>query len=414
MIAYPRHTIRLNKETLAAVVKSILRRKMFRGPEIGQFEAAFARFIGTKYAIAVGSARQGLYSALRTIQIHENSEVIMPTYTFFGLPVVLIACKLKPVFVDIDSETYNINPDLIEENITNKTKALLITHMFGQPCDMDRIMNIVDRHKLILIEDCAHSCGAEYKGRKTGSFGDFSIFSFNMGKNMPCFGGGMVATNSDVVYKKLKEEILKYPEQKETVLLKNIIKTLALFILTKRHYFSFILYPVIWFLSRINLYMVDAFFEEKIETKKIIESLNSQKKFANIQAAVGLKQLKSIEEINKKCRMNAEFLTQLLKDVKGIKLPVSLPQTMPVYLYYRVKIDNAEYFRRKLLNMGIDTKRDDMSICSMLGIFREYRRRCQIAEALVDKGIEIPNNSYLTKTDINYIAQRIKEILMYN
>lgn len=411
MAAYPRHSIRLNKDVFAAVVKSIVRGGMIEGHDLKEFETGFSKFIGTQHTVAVASARSGLYLGIKALRIPEGSEIIMPAYTFFGLPLVLTACNLKPVFVDISSDSYNIDPGLIEKEITDRTRALLITHMFGQPCDMDRIMDIVKKYRLLLIEDCAHSFGAEYRDGKVGSFGDFSIFSFNMGKNIPCFGGGMVGTNNRSLYDTLKEKVSTHPTQKKTALLKNILKTSLIYAFTKRYSFSFFTYPAIRIISRFNPNLTDILLEENIGDGKIIKTLNSQKKFANLQAAVGLKQLRNIVEINQKCRVNADILSQLLRDIKGVIIPKHLPMTNPVYLYYRIRVDNPQYLRQELLKRGIDTKRDDMSVCSSLGIFKDYKRRCPVAESLSGKSIEIPNSHYLSERDIRYIAQQIINLL---
>ena len=163
------------------------------GPKVLELEQKIARYHGVSEAIGVASGTDALHLAVEALGIGEGDEVITTPFTFFATAEAIFYTGATPVFVDIEPDTMNIDPAKIEEKITDRTKAILPVHIFGHPADMDKIGSIAQKHKLLIIEDCAQSFGAEIRGRKTGSFGDAGCFSFYPSKNLGAFGdGGMV------------------------------------------------------------------------------------------------------------------------------------------------------------------------------------------------------------------------------
>lgn len=170
------------------------------GPEVKAFEEECAAYLGVKHAIGLNSGTDALYIALRALDIGPGDEVITTPFTFFATAEAISHVGATPVFVDIEEESFNINPDLIEQAITPKTKAIIPVHLFGRPCQMDRIMAIGEKHGLKIVEDCAQSFGATWKGEKTGSMGAFGCYSFFPTKNLSTFGdGGLLTTNCDAL-----------------------------------------------------------------------------------------------------------------------------------------------------------------------------------------------------------------------
>ena len=168
------------------------------GPRGKAFEAEVAAYCGVKHAIGVASGTDALHLALRAAGLGEGDEVITSPFTFIATAEAVSYVGATPVFVDIDPATFNIDVHLIEAAINDKTRAILPVHLFGQPADLAPIVALCEKYKLKLIEDCAQSFGAEYGGKKSGSFGDLGCFSFFPGKNLGCYGdGGMVITNDD-------------------------------------------------------------------------------------------------------------------------------------------------------------------------------------------------------------------------
>jgi dTDP-4-amino-4,6-dideoxygalactose transaminase len=167
------------------------------GPKVIQFEDMFSRYIGTRNAVALNSCTAGLHLSMLVSNIQPGSEVITTPMTFCATANAIIHARCIPVFADVDKSTMNIDPDEIEKRITTKTKSLIIVHLAGRPCHIDRITNLCKKHNLILVSDCAHAIEAEYKDKKVGVYGDMSVFSFYVTKNLVTVEGGMITTDKD-------------------------------------------------------------------------------------------------------------------------------------------------------------------------------------------------------------------------
>lgn len=175
------------------------------GENVTKFEKEFAVYNNVEYCAGVANGLDALILSIQTLDLPEGSEILVPSNTYIATILSVLQNGHKPVLVEPDVSTYNIDPSLIEASITEKTKALIVVHLYGKPCDMDPIMDICERYNLYLIEDCAQSHGAEYKGKKTGSFGDLAAFSFYPTKNLGCLGdGGAVTTNNKEYYEKVR------------------------------------------------------------------------------------------------------------------------------------------------------------------------------------------------------------------
>lgn len=195
----------LKNELDEAVLRVIESQYFILGPEVKQMEGAFCEYLNCKHAIGVSSGTDALLLALMSIDIKPGDEVIVPTYSFFATAGVISRLNAVPVFADIDSVTFNIDPREIESKITFKTRAIIPVHLYGQCSEMEEIMNIAAKHDLKVIEDAAQAIGAQYKdGRCAGTLGDIGCFSFFPSKNLGCYGdGGLVVTNNDKLVNKL-------------------------------------------------------------------------------------------------------------------------------------------------------------------------------------------------------------------
>ena len=175
------------------------------GPNVQAFEKQSAEYLGTKHAIGVASGTDALHLALIAAGIGEGDEVITTPFTFIATAEAISYVGAKPIFVDIDPKTFNIDLNEVENAITEKTKAVIPVHLFGQPVNMPALMELCNKHNLKVVEDCAQSFGAHINGQQTGSFGDLGCFSFFPSKNLGCYGdGGLISTNSDELAEKIK------------------------------------------------------------------------------------------------------------------------------------------------------------------------------------------------------------------
>lgn len=189
----------VGKEEIDAVVAVMKSDTLSLGPKLEEFEQMFANYIGTKHAIAVNSGTSGLHLVVKSLGLKKGDEVITTPFSFIASANCSLFEGAKPVFVDIDKDTYNIDPSKIEASITPKTKAILPVHVFGQTCDMDPIIAIAKKHNLKIIEDSCEAIGAKYKDKKAGTFGDAAVFAFYPNKQITTGEGGMIVTNSDEV-----------------------------------------------------------------------------------------------------------------------------------------------------------------------------------------------------------------------
>jgi dTDP-4-amino-4,6-dideoxygalactose transaminase len=196
----------LKNELDKALIRIAESQYFILGPEVEKMEKAFCNYLNCKYAIGVSSGTDALLIALMALNIKPGDEVIVPTYSFFATAGVVSRMNAIPVFADIDPVTFNIDPKDIEKRITKKTKAIIPVHLYGQSCEMDKIMEIAKKHNLRVVEDGAQAIGVQYKdGKHVGTIGDIGCYSFFPSKNLGCFGdGGLVVSNNDELGEKLR------------------------------------------------------------------------------------------------------------------------------------------------------------------------------------------------------------------
>lgn len=218
-IPYGRQSI--DENDIQSVVEVLKSDFLTTGPAIADFEKKVADYTGAKYAVAISNGTAALHAACFAAGIGEGDEVITTPVTFAASSNCVLYMGGTPVFADIDMKTYNICPEDIEKKITAKTKAIIPVHFTGQPCDMDKINEIAKRHKLTVIEDAAHALGAVYKGRKIGSISDMTTFSFHPVKHITTGEGGMIVTNNEKLYERLKLFRSHGITREEKLLLKN-------------------------------------------------------------------------------------------------------------------------------------------------------------------------------------------------
>lgn len=274
----------LGNEEIEAV-KDVLRSGILtQGPKVKEFEEEVASYIGTQQAIATNSGTAALHIALLTAGIGEGDEVITTSFSFIASANVILFCGAKPVFADIDERTFHINPYLIKDKITPKTKAILVVHLYGQPCEMGEIVNICKEHNLVLIEDACQAHGAEYQNKKVGSFG-IGCFSFYPTKNMTTGEGGMITTSDDDIAEKAR--MIANHGQRE---------------------------------------------------RYLHEILGYNYRMTEISAAIGLYQLKKLDEFTAKRVENATLLTEGIGVIKGLIPPFIAQKVKHVFHQFTIRV----------------------------------------------------------------------------
>lgn len=326
-----------------------------QGPYVKKFEEAWAKYCGCKYGVACNSGGTALDLALATLGVGLNDEVVVPTLTMVACANSVHHFGAHSVFVDSEAETWNINPAEIEGVITSRTRVIMPTHLYGHPCDMNPIMELAERYDLKVVEDCAEAHGAEYKGRKVGSIGDVSCFSFYANKIVTTGDGGMVVTNDEEV-------------AEESRLLRD-------------HYFT-----------------AGTHFWHK--------HVGFSYRMSSLQAAVGLAQVERIDELVNVRRENAAYYNSLLEDVDGVKLPPNEEWANPVYWMYSILLDERDYVKAKLWEDEIETRTFFIPL-HFQPPFKQLRS-FPVAEDLANRGINLPSGATLTKQEIERVVEVIK------
>jgi dTDP-4-amino-4,6-dideoxygalactose transaminase len=290
----------LEKEIKEAISKVVDSGRYILGENVGAFEKEFAAYCGTKFAVGVASGTDALLLALKAAGVSPGDEVITSPFTFMATAEVIDYCGATPVFVDIDDKTFNIDVSQIACHISNKTKAIIPVHLYGLACDMGPLMELARKEKLAVVEDCAQAAGAEYQGKKVGSFG-FGAFSFFPTKNLGCFGdGGAITTDSEETAAKLR-------------ILRNHGTT-------KTYHHDLIGYN-----SRLD----------------------------EIQAAILRIKLKHLDAYLDKRRQNAELYKKLLAGIPGIQIPGSPTPCLHTYNQFTLQVDKRDELVEKLKSKGL-------------------------------------------------------------
>jgi len=405
------HRITLSKKNLFTAYKMILSNKIFEGENIKKFEDAFKEYLGIKHAISTSSGRMALYLILKSLDIKEGDEILIPAYMLPLLPQVSIYCGLKPVFVDIDPHTFNIDPNEIEKKITKNTKAMLIVHIFGVPCDMEKIENIAKKNDIMIIEDCAQAVGADYKGKKVGTFGKINYFSFGCVKDLNTFDGGMIVTNDDVLNDRIREKIRDLPCPEKSVIVKKVVKKSINWFSGTPPIFDYATYP----LFRL-IYLVDKDFVFNImKSEGVLKLLNlSEEEFlekygflyTNFQATIGLEQLKALDKnimikINNAKTLNSNLKTPILMN----------KNSRCIYYRYCVKTDDPKTLMVKLFKAGILTTDGSYLVLPDLEMFKKYQCDCPNARKISKQLIYMPVQPHLGKKDMMKIINVLDKYL---
>lgn len=374
--------------------------------EITRFQHRFVRYLGAKYVIWVLSGRWALYYILESLNLKEGDEVILPAFTYFAVPVGIIKSGLRPVFVDINPQNLNISVQRIKENITDRTRVIIPTHLCGFVCKLDEILDIAHKHNITVIEDCAQSLGAEYKDKKVGSLGDASYFTFGITKNFTTFGGGMIATSNYELADRIRQNIMTISQTNNTILFFKLLKGYIMKFST-----SSALFPVIYWIMRIFAYFdIDIVYVIFREKNLVLGKVPTSGQLNNIQAELGMAQLNDLDRKNgMRMRKGLEFYRRL-KRVDNIQIPLLENKAKNIFSTCPILVKNKKEIKRKLLKKGIDTSSGYMQDCARLDIFKEFKKECPNASRAEDQILYFPVYAELSRSELIYIADTIQQI----
>ncbi|MBI2054307.1 MAG: UDP-4-amino-4,6-dideoxy-N-acetyl-beta-L-altrosamine transaminase [Candidatus Staskawiczbacteria bacterium] len=360
----------IDNNDIEEVVKVLKSDWLTQGRKVEEFEKAVAKYCKAKYAVAVSSGSSALHSAYIAGGIKSGDEIITTPLTFAATSNMLVALGAKPVFVDVEKETLNINQGLIEKQITKKTKAIAVVDFAGHPADYAKIFRIAKKHKLLVIEDASHALGAEYKNKKIGGLADMTIFSFHPVKNITTGEGGMIATNSKDFYEKLKiirnHGMVKKPEKGG------------------------------WYYE--------------------IENPAFNYRITDIQCGLGLSQLKKINKFLKRRRDVARIYEEALSNIKEIIILKEKDYAKSAWHIYPVRltgVDRKKAFEQ-LREMGIGVQVHYMP----LHLHPFYKNKFGYkkgdfpeAEEYYERAITLPLFPKMTDKEVELVIKSVKKIL---
>lgn len=339
------------------------------GKYVTAFEESFAQYCGVKHGIAVCNGTVALHLALVALGIGLGDEVILPDFTMIASAAAVVHAGGRPVFVDADATTWNINTCRIEEKITSRTKAIMPVSIFGNPCDMDAIHALAGRYNLYVVEDAAEAHGAEYKGKKTGALADITAFSFFANKNLTTGEGGMVVTDDTRLAERCR-------------------------------YFKNLCFP----LNGSRNYVHD--------------DIGFNYRMSNLHAAIGLAQIEKADEYRDMRIRNAQYYRDGLQDVPGIILQKDTPESLNVHWMNTILLDPVKFgvSRNALMShlaaQGVETRLLFTGMhcqpclkkagCDGGGVY-------PVTDMLTENGLYLPSASNLTENDIDYVCDKIRE-----
>ena len=342
------------------------------GKFVKDFEESFSKFNNRKYGIAVSSGTAALEVAVKSLNLRKNSEVIIPSFSIISSALCVIKLGLKPVLVDCDINTWNANPDEILKKISKKTSAIIITHIYGLPVNLAKIIKIAKKKNIKIIEDAAELIGQKYKNKICGSFGDLSTFSFYANKHITTGEGGMIVTNDKRLYEKCK--------------------------------------------SLRNLSFSKSYFERYNHN-----DIGWNYRMTNLQAAIGCGQLKNIKKIIKRKREIGNLYFEKLKNNKNLLLQENKNSySKNIYWVFGILIRNNKKYKRnkmmkKLLKYGVDTRpfflsMNKQKIFKKMKLFK--RDKMKNSEYLSNNGFYVPSGLALKNNEIIYICNLINKFFV--
>mgnify|MGYP001403648233 CR=1 FL=1 len=344
-----------------------------QGPYVKKFEEVFSKFVNCKYGITTTSGTTALHLACKVLDIKKGDQVLVSSSTNMACAFSVDYCGAIPIPIDIKKETWQMDVTKIEEKINEKTKAIMVVHLFGQPVDMDTVLKISKKHNLKIIEDCAEAHGVEYKGKKVGSIGDIGAFSFFANKTITCGEGGMVVTNSKALAEKASS-----------------LKNLAY--------------------GKIN--------------KFIHEDIGFNYRLPNVSAALGLGQFLNIDKIFSEKKRIYDRYKKNLESVKGIKIPIIEEWTTKYIMWvFNIYLDkdfpiSRDQFVKKLQDKNIETRNAFVPINKQTTLIEKYRlfeeNDCPNANYIMENGLYLPSGNTITNEEIDFICNEIKIISKSN
>ena len=384
---------------------------MHKGDAVETLENLAQERYPSHHATFLPSARMG-FDMLLEATLSEGDEVIVPAMGFPLYVSLMLRHGIKPIFVDVEPTHYTIAPDKIENALTGKTQAILVTHLFGHPAHMDAIKDVSDRLGIPIIEDCAQSFDSFYRKDETGTFGHAALVSCSVMKVPTTLGGGLFITKDKELHLRIRS-LLDHPAYRF-----QLMKTARYFVFNCISILNS--YPKIYSILSHPAFGIIKWRNPALLRKILYSGLGldgdfsrwERPKFANYQAAVGIRQFQRTQEMTDKRRRYAAMLDTTLAGTKGLKLPVESVDCRWNYQYYVIHADQPEDLYNKLFSKGIHVMKEDVWDCTRYPFTKAYHRHCPVASQYTPGLIRLQNNSMMREKQIEKIGRLIKELTL--
>jgi len=392
--------------TTQQVIGDLERRgELIEGPHVAEFEAAFGKRVNGRPAVSTSYGRMAFYYLLRAFAFPAGSEIVFPALTFWVVPEIARVLGLTPVFADVDPGTFNLTPKSFQRAITSKTVAVVPTHLWGLPCDMDEIAGIAARHGIMVIEDCAHALGATYRKRPVGTLGDAAFFSFQMIKPLNTYGGGMAVARDRVIANRVRKLAESAPLPAIKAIKEKLWRGRVQRIATRPSVFTWTLFPAVYVTTRFN-WSIDMYFWEPIRKLEPLPA-DYHVRYANVQAALGLEGLRHLNGWQRQTERHAARLSAVLSNVTGVRVPSVPSDRTHTFYQYSAYVPERDIVVARCLRRGVDIETLHVDVCTALDLFGGAAKASPGANETT-QAIQIPVYESLTDAELERVASVVR------
>ena len=385
----PRFRVYAKPRDYGSIAAEVLTRRWLRGDGCREIEQAIEDR-GIAHALCVAKARVGIFLAVRAI-IEPGQKVVLSPYTISDVINMVICAGGVPVFADLERETCNLDPAQIEKLIDADTGAVLVTHLHGLACDMERVSAICRERSVPLIEDAAQAFGTRFAGRPVGGFGDAGIYSFGMYKNINSFFGGMVVTPRGDLAERLRTEVKGFPPQEISYYLTKVLSGVASDLATWPPLFQALTYPVFryGFLHDVALLNQQVSVDVDPEMKRELPE-SYLRQLTPMQARLVLRQLEGVDDASRARIRAAELYHEGLRDLPELLLPPLRSDLSHTYSYYPIQVEDRDALLRHMMRQRRDVAAQHLKNCADLPCFEEWQRDCPRARETANSVVLLP------------------------
>jgi dTDP-4-amino-4,6-dideoxygalactose transaminase len=407
--AISRYGSRVIPTTMQLTAELARRGQLVEGPHVAEFERAFAERMKNRPVVSTSYGRMAFYYILQAMALPPGSEVVVPALTFWVVPEIARVAGLKPVFADVDPSTFNITAASFERVLTSRTAAVVPTHLWGLPCDMDDIVAVARARNIRVIEDCAHALGATYRGRPVGTLGDAAFFSFQTIKPLNTYGGGMAVVRDPDVAAGVRERACSAPAPSLKAVKDKLWRGRVQRIATRPRIFTWTLFPLVYVGTRLN-WSIDMYFWEQIRRLDPLPA-DYHVRYANIQAAIGLEGLKYLDRWHADTARHADRLNAIFRDVPGVQTPLVPSDRTHAFYQYNLHTPLRDTVVDRCLRRGIDIETLHVDVCSDLDLFGGSTGAAPGAQAATET-IQVPVYESLTDEELERVGTVVKESIL--